>query len=789
MSAFRKDGNIMVYEEYFDINKMIERAFKEKDIAGILEDKIDKELIKEEIINKYPEILNMFSEDITRIEDDNNQLKNLKKDYKIGILTPLLGLLERPLSSIIFIIAFVTIIYAIYLLIFPYFFGSVNTTINLGSLHIDVFILLLILGFLLFLLPIISYLFLKYLEFSNLKRKFKKNIEISIQKAEDNVYINGILPEVKSSINRKLSPSYDTRFTLLLKNVEMKGYFDPKYEIPTESKEKLNRFLNRMSNGSIGIAGPRGSGKSTLISSFCIVWIEKLKNKEVLSVLTSAPVNYDPRDFLLHIFSLVCNEVLRLSKYDAKNYIDFSYNSHNSHKFNFLKGNFFRISVSLPFFLIGLFFLLKSNALISFYKIMLEINNVYLQKFYPLGSLSMGIIFIYLGTGFFYLLNPKNKFYILFKRFKRVEKEEDKIVEEAIKNLQMIIFQKSVSSAWSGEVSFPMGVKGGINSAATLVQNQLTLPEIVKKYRDFIELISTRYKIIIGIDELDKISSNDKAYLFLNEIKGIFNLRDCYYLISVSEDAMINFNKRGMPFRDAFDSSFDDIIYINYLNFESSKELIKRRIIGMSVPFMCLCYLMSGGLARDLIRVCRDLIEYYELDPKNDKLCFLSKYLIKKDLMLKINAIKMDSKDIDFDCNNPSEELIEDIYNLEESLENDSSLWGFCLNILSVSKKSFLNNFNNCENNKEYRSKFIRIQIGVYLYYVLTIMELFDKEIEESDFKKYESSGSFDELIRAHHFLGLYPKMAEKIITSFRNKHGMKNIQLTKNELTDIDVM
>jgi hypothetical protein len=764
----------MLRKEYFDLDKMIERAFEEEDVAKILKEGIiDKNSIKEEITIKYPEILKTFSEDIARIESYKADKDAVEKNIYIGSPFKLISNIFIFIATIIFIA-----------IIYINFFYSFSTQIDLKNLQFNGIIYnktIINLVLLLFLLTFTLFIYQRFkIQDSTYKLERIEDIVSSIENIVDKIYVNKILPEVKLLINKQLSPSYKTIFTLLSKNIEMKGYFDPKYEIPTESKEKLNRFLNRMSNGSIGIAGPRGAGKSTLVSSFCIKWIDKFKDKEVLSVLTSAPVSYDPRDFLLHIFSLVCNQVIFLNRNNKQNDIKLSY---NSEKFNLFNEEFLiRSLVGIVLLSISLFLFLKSNILINFNELILKINNTY---FYLISS----IIFFYATIFAFFSPILKKKIYSLFKITTNVEETEDEIIREAKKNLQIIKFQRSFSSGWSSELSFPIGVKGGINSASTLAQNQLTLPEIVTAYRDFIGLISTKYKIIIGIDELDKISSNDKAYIFLNEIKGIFNLKDCYYLISVSEDAMINFNKRGMPFRDAFDSSFDDIIYINYLSFESSKELIKRRIIGMPVPFMCLCYLMSGGLARDLIRVCRDLIDCYELNPKKDKLCFLSKYLIKKDIMLKINAIKMDSKDIDLDDHNPTEELIEDIYNLEKSLEDDSSLWICCLNILSYSKKSSIsNNSNKYEHNESYRSNFFRAQIGVYLYYVLTIMEFFEREIEESDFKKYEDSRSFDELIRAHHFLGLYPKMAEKIVTSFRNEQGMRNIQLTQNELTKTDV-
>jgi hypothetical protein len=72
-------------------------------------------------------------------------------------------------------------------------------------------------------------------------------------------------------------------------------------------------------------------------------------------------------------------------------------------------------------------------------------------------------------------------------------------------------------------------VEGGLNSAVTLAENQLSLPEIVYSFTEFIEMAAKEYQIIIGIDELDKLESDEKAQLFLNDIKSIFGIERCFF--------------------------------------------------------------------------------------------------------------------------------------------------------------------------------------------------------------------------------------------------------------------
>jgi hypothetical protein len=194
-----------------------------------------------------------------------------------------------------------------------------------GSLYIAYIVLIYILllvgisGIIFFVLyKLINWLYSRKLKrIRDAKRKELKMVELeerirsAEQTVEKAVFEKGILPELRSLINVLLTPPYDTSLTPLMAPGLAESYTSA-YEIPTESKKKLNRLLNIMPNGSIGIAGPRGAGKTTLLLSLCVPLGKGIKGRRVLSVMTSAPVEYEARDFILHIFTLVCKRVLEL---------------------------------------------------------------------------------------------------------------------------------------------------------------------------------------------------------------------------------------------------------------------------------------------------------------------------------------------------------------------------------------------------------------------------------------------------------------------------------------------
>ena len=189
-----------------------------------------------------------------------------------------------------------------------------------------------------------------------------------------------------------------------------------------------------------------------------------------------------------------------------------------------------------------------------------------------------------------------------------IETQNGRNVQNAIERFHQIKFQESFTEGWSGSLKLPVGLAGGLTGSSFLAERPLSFPEIVNNYREFIEVLTSDYVVIVGIDELDKMES-DNAQRFTNEIKVIFGSEGCFNLLSVSQSAMSSFVRRGLPFRDVFDSSFDEILTVEYLDFRRARELVKRRVVGLPEPLIAFCYCSSGGLARDLIRTCRQILD------------------------------------------------------------------------------------------------------------------------------------------------------------------------------------
>ena len=374
-------------------------------------------------------------------------------------------------------------------------------------------------------------------------------------------------------------PKYEHRF-VVSQVTGMSQTFDPVWEVPTEAMNRLGDAMRSMPGGSIGVAGPRGVGKSTVLASYC-----GEGGEAALKVLVSAPVEYSSREFLLHLYAQVCRATVRHSGIAAAAPDPIGTIAH-------------RRAVLSSYAMIGALGLaglvLLLGAAIGFIVSTVQLAGVVL-------------VVVALGLILQNLLRQEPSVRDTLGAGRPLE-------SLAIDRLHEIEYQQTLSGEISGAVKLPAALETSIKRGLGLVRQPKTLPEIVDSFREFLglaaEAMAAKCKpgqpaVVIGIDELDKIESEVKAQLLLNDIKSVFGVRNCYFLVSVSEDAMASFERRGLPFRDVFDSAFDDIIAVEPLNFRACSSLIGRRTPKIPVPFKGLCFALSGGLPRDLIRATR----------------------------------------------------------------------------------------------------------------------------------------------------------------------------------------
>ncbi|QTE01509.1 hypothetical protein [Streptomyces cyanogenus] len=161
--------------------------------------------------------------------------------------------------------------------------------------------------------------------------------------------------------------------------------------------------------------------------------------------------------------------------------------------------------------------------------------------------------------------------------------------------------QTSSSAVTTGS---PALVSAHTTSLSTVPPN---FPTLVSDFRELLtsiarERFARKGRVVIAIDEVDRLGSDTQALAFLGEIKAILGVPHVHYLISVAEDVGASFIRRGLPHRGVTDSSLDDIVHVQPCTLKESKGILERRAPGLSEPYSLLAHALSGGIPRDLIR-------------------------------------------------------------------------------------------------------------------------------------------------------------------------------------------
>jgi hypothetical protein len=359
-----------------------------------------------------------------------------------------------------------------------------------------------------------------------------------------------ILPFLRGEINKHtqvLDHEIDVRTAPGLGQVS-----DPAYLVSTAAAEKVERLFASMPGGSIGLAGPRGAGKTTLMESYC-GGPRQLTGS--LTTMVSATVEYAPREFLLHLYAKVCRGII---------------GTHSDVDGLDLVAAVRRRRVPAPW-AFGALSIVCGALLIVMHNADVRIPG---QVAWALALILAGVVLVGTRSG---------------GRPRAVRASGRELRDLAADRLAEIRFQQSFSSTWSGAVKVPLGFDATVGGGRGLTRQPLHLPEIVDSLREFLALAAREHRVVIGIDELDKMESEAAAEQFLNQVKSVFGVRGCYFLVSVSEDAMSSFERRGLPFRDVFDSTFDEIVWFEHLTAAESIASVDRRVLLMPTPFKQLC--------------------------------------------------------------------------------------------------------------------------------------------------------------------------------------------------------
>jgi Flp pilus assembly protein TadD len=349
--------------------------------------------------------------------------------------------------------------------------------------------------------------------------------------------------------------------------------------ISTDAKSRLAIALSRHHGAAVALAGPRGSGKTELARAF--TELRPLEpSSRTIPLMLWAPAKYDAHTFLLRLLKELCISIISAGSESSEEY-----------------GRLFRAERRRR---------LHSRSLIAsgltgvgLAILVARIAEVDISTLTPF---VIGSILVLSGVAVFFATHSPRQL-----RSSADAPIRTPTIERAAALRMRVEFTETYTRGAQLGVS-GYGLSASTSEGSQYARVPLNEIDVVRELRTIVKSVAEDgWQVVIAIDELDKMRDADEAMTFLNHVKVLFPIHDCSFIVSVSEDAWARFESRGLPLRDVFDSSFDEVVLVNMLKPLESRDFLKRRSNSITDAQTLFCHCLSGGLPRDLIRAARQL--------------------------------------------------------------------------------------------------------------------------------------------------------------------------------------
>ena len=360
---------------------------------------------------------------------------------------------------------------------------------------------------------------------------------------------------------------------------------------------ELKKYIENMDKGNIGIAGVRGYGKTALMRALNDRLDDDASNK-YLTVWLSAPTAVvDEKEFLLSVLAKLATRVgakLTKNKFWPALRPDEALEKEDRSRRQTKWAIVLLVTGLFPIILFVIFrqqFPLELKfAMTSFF-------------LYPV------LLFLW---RFIRFVGPR--------RFGLTSKKDRPVVAASADLLEELWYVRTDKLSSNVSLShFGVSFNGG--SGIEKTREPFTLPHLIQMWDDFVKYVTNSdpdgfEKVIVFIDEVDKIKDVDNIGRFMLILKALYNPLNLFFVVSISEDAFARFRKRTSPIggRDEFDSSFDHTLCIGPIDHCQTRKLLNDRILGydLPIPVALLIWMLSRGNPRDTIRLARNVLENYQ---------------------------------------------------------------------------------------------------------------------------------------------------------------------------------
>jgi hypothetical protein len=407
-----------------------------------------------------------------------------------------------------------------------------------------------------------------------------------------------------------------------------RSWSKPLGKVDTRNADRLARLISHMEGGSIGLFGPRGVGKSTLLTS--------VARRNDLQIDMPASPNMRAVDFLAALLVGVTSEVEASIVAERETGVAKSAKEFKRRRRSQIKKGRRAVAIALHVAVFGLQVALvgvavwaigisvdqrfDTNLVNSSWSFLGSIDGSvssaasavvdgdHVKKVFPVHAwvIAVPIAFALL--------------YVSLWRFNigiwelGSDRSDAKLLRSRSRALRArLLAERSSTSGRSLGFSL-RGLGLGANNSESLRDREINLASLTSDARSYLADLSSFLKsregrLLICIDELDRMETSDEIAAFLNDLKGIFAIRNCFFLMTIASGAGVSHELRGEQGAGAIDSAFDEILELDVMTRDEAGELLARMALGFTPPFISLCYVLAGGLPREIQRVGREMLD------------------------------------------------------------------------------------------------------------------------------------------------------------------------------------
>jgi hypothetical protein len=440
-------------------------------------------------------------------------------------------------------------------------------------------------------------------------RRSRSSAEFDLETLDQLILTRAILPAIRRILNAKI----ETTTSRIISPVRTRGLGNTSAEgrwITTATHGELERLLRILTGGAIAVVGRRGAGKTTLLETCCA---SRLGPRPRLAVRISAPVHYEPVDFLSHLLGQLCRNLTGIDPYNPTNL---------RHRQKYTLALVFP---ALVFAAIGLTLHSMSGPPKNWpHSIPAEVRKFVASHRWlhdrthssADGFLVFSAVFIVaLLVNIVVRVHERQRLAQgapLTQALIRDRGDREYVVEIAIAWQRRIQYSEQRWSMRQAGANM-RGIQLVRSREHSLATRPLSQPELISGIERVASAMTTSgVHLRFAVDELDKLDNPDDVAHLVNTMKPLYALPKCHWLLAISDDALQSFSRNpfasGSGVLGLGDSAFDEIITVPALSFEESLSLIRQRVIGLPDAVVAVAHAISGGRARETVRIVRRMV-------------------------------------------------------------------------------------------------------------------------------------------------------------------------------------